>query len=442
MAAARAWGKSAFTAGDTLSAADGYATAVGLLPELAWHGLDRDTREEQLADWAGLAADAAACMIAVGQPHQAVEMLEQGRSVLWTQALHLRSDLSLLREAAPHLALRLDEIRRELDQVPSSALQGAFQPGRANVSAEEPQDWIVKDRRHLARQWDELIAQVRLLDGFEHFLAPVPFSELRASLTADPVVVVNISQIGCHALIISAVHEPGIRVLELPGISYGETFDRANAFLDVLSRASQPGRPIRDMEADRDVAMDVLEWLWSAIAEPVLEALGHTGAAADPAWPRVWWCPTGPLTVLPLHAAGRYPRRAQGRVELTETALGRVVSSYAPTLASLQARDNSARPVGEVRQLAVGMPETPGQTSLPGVSREMKALATYFPPPSRARRLVPPDATRANVLAGLADCPWVHLACHAHQDQASPSDSAFALCDGPLTVADTIESAH
>ena len=60
--------------------------------------------------------------------------------------------------------------------------------------------------------------------------------------------------------------------------------------------------------------LDVLDWLWDVIAGPVLTALGHTGppGPGDP-WPRVWWCPTGPLTVLPIHAAGRHPRLRTAR---------------------------------------------------------------------------------------------------------------------------------
>ena len=55
--------------------------------------------------------------------------------------------------------------------------------------------------------------------------------------------------------------------------------------------------------------LDVLDWLWDAVAEPVLAVLGRTGPPSDgEPGPRVWWCPTGPLTVLPIHAAGHHPR--------------------------------------------------------------------------------------------------------------------------------------
>jgi hypothetical protein len=74
---------------------------VQLLPIAAWHGLDRTTRESLLERWAGLAGDAAAAAVLDGRPGLAVELLEQGRSVLWTQALNLRGDLSRLKQEHP-----------------------------------------------------------------------------------------------------------------------------------------------------------------------------------------------------------------------------------------------------------------------------------------------------------------------------------------------------
>lgn len=82
------------------------------------------------------------------------------------------------------------------------------------------------------------------------------------------------------------------------------------------------------------------------------------------------------------------------------------------------------------------MSTTPGQNPLPAVSGELQVLAEYLPPPHRARHLVAEHATSAAVLGALADYPWVHLACHAYQNQSDPGDSAFALWDGPLTLTD------
>ena len=53
-------------------------------------------------------------------------------------------------------------------------------------------------------------------------------------------------------------------------------------------------------------------------SEAVLVALGHTGPPpAGRVWPRGWWCPTGALSMLPIHAPGHHPattpRRPRGQ---------------------------------------------------------------------------------------------------------------------------------
>src|SRR5882724_6777481 len=101
--------------------------------------------------------------------------------------------------------------------------------------------------------------------------------------------------------------------------------------------------------------------MWDGFAAKVLEHLGYTGEPTGP-WPRVWWCPTGPLTLLPIHAAGDH--RTPGAA-----VLDRVVSSYTPTLRALvEARSDPGRQrTGPGRMLFVGMPTTPDQADLPNV---------------------------------------------------------------------------
>jgi hypothetical protein len=112
----RSWGDLAAALGRWPDAADGYAHVVGLLPVLAWQGVGRRSQERLLADWTGLAGDAAASAVAAGKPEQATEQLEFGRAVLWSQLLQAHDELDLLRAAWPVLAGRLDEVRTELDR--------------------------------------------------------------------------------------------------------------------------------------------------------------------------------------------------------------------------------------------------------------------------------------------------------------------------------------
>ncbi len=71
----------------------------------------------------------------------------------------------------------------------------------------------------------------------------------------------------------------------------------------------------------------------------------------------MWWCPTGPAAVLPLHAAGRHPRtatqyQAMGEAAaLADTVAGRVISSYTSTLTTLARAPACQTAAGDLRLL-------------------------------------------------------------------------------------------
>jgi hypothetical protein len=410
--------------------------AVGLLPTVAWHGLDRATREAQLRQWVGLAADAAACAVLDGRPKLAVELLEQGRSVLWTHALNLRSDLTHLAENAPDLAERLDSIRTILDSpVPETVpLPEPARDSAPNVGDPQQLQDAADLRRRKAREWDDVLTRVRALHGFEHFLSATPYAELAAAAADWPVVLVNASRYGCHALIVDSCREQP-RVVDLPSMSLAAAVDHANGILQALTGTADRERGFMDREKDRHAILDVLDWLWDAVAEPVLTALGHTCTPRPGGrWPRVQWCPTGPLTILPIHAAGHHPRLST-TTSHTDCVLDRVMSSYTPTLTAL-ARANQPVTPAPLRQLTVGLSNTPSQAPLPAVPAEIKVLAGHFPSGQANHQLVEQQATRDAVLTAIAAHSWVHMACHASQEHISPDRSGFVLWDGILTITD------
>jgi tetratricopeptide (TPR) repeat protein len=454
LGAASALGWAAFQAGHYDAGVEGYTAAVDLLPLVAWHGLRQEAREEHLAQWMGTAADAAACAIAARRASLAVELLEAGRSLLWSQALSQRSDLSRLAKRAPGLAAALEEARAELKlHFPSFVHAGPFYGYPIPTGDQGPMRTIQLDalerRRKAARRWDDALAQARRLEGFEHFLAPMPFAELRQSAAKGPVVIVNASRLGCHALVVTADGDTGAQVVDLPDLTYGEAVDRAQMLLGIQERARDTARTFPEQERDRHAVFQMLEWLWDTITRPVLDALRHTCPLAEQGkeLPRVWWCPTGPLTFLPLHAAGRYPRnriqQKRQRGTAVEAVAEHMVSSYIPTLAALlRARRPGNR--APARQLAVGVPEAAGFPPLPAVADELDVLAKYFPThairlfPRRSysTQLVGSDATQSAVLAALPRHSWLHLACHGVQHLAYPSRSFFALHDAALSIVD------
>ncbi|KAJ7679789.1 hypothetical protein B0H14DRAFT_2604238 [Mycena olivaceomarginata] len=64
----------------------------------------------------------------------------------------------------------------------------------------------------------------------------------------------------------------------------------------------------------------IISELWVHIVKPVLDALAITNPLKENL-PRIWWCPTGPLAFLPIHAAGIYGENESLGSKLTDLLL-------------------------------------------------------------------------------------------------------------------------
>ncbi|MFI1051729.1 CHAT domain-containing protein [Streptomyces griseoruber] len=405
LTAALGWASLEIERRDWAAATTAATAAVRLLPLLAWRGLPRRDQERRLIEIPDVARVAAACAVSAGQPETAVNVLEQGRGLLLAQTLETRTDTTELAAAHPELAQRLEDVRRALDALPTETAPG-LPDGAPTAPSDRSKDADLRQR--LATEWDELIARIRALDGFQDFLRPLDLPRMRRAASAGPLVYLNVSELRSDALIIT---EAGVRAVPLPEITPDALYDNVADFLSVTAL----GDP--SSTSARTLLREVLAWLWEAVARPVLDALGQ-GSSAQPL-PRVWWLPTGLLSFLPLHAAG-----ADG-----DSVLDRVVSSYAPTIRALEHARSQPRADAPLPPIVVALPEQ----GLPNARREVLAIGRRFPD---ARQFVDPDATRTAVLEALQGCFAVHFACHGAQGIGSPSTAALQLHDGQLSMTD------
>ncbi|WP_137990851.1 CHAT domain-containing protein [Streptomyces vilmorinianum] len=425
--AARVWGDAAAVAGRDDEALAGYTYAVGLLPRLAPRSLGRADQEARLGFGMGLASDAAALALRRGDPEAALTLLEQGRGVLLAQGLESRGDLTRLRAADPALAAEFERVRDALSAGaprPAAIRTDMDAPGPAQ--SEHEAGLLAESRHALARTWDELLDRIRRLPGLEGFLSAPRVSELLTAASAGPVVVVNVSRYRSDALLVTA--DEGIQVVPLPALTPDEALTRATGFVVAVDEAYGEQGAGQAVVAMRTLS-DTLEWLWDSVAAPVLDRLGlRTVPIDDEPWTRLWWCPTGWLSFLPLHAAGRpHPRSA-------ENVMDRAVSSYTPTLRALvRARQAPATAATHPAPLVVTLAETPGAAPLPGASREAKLLRELFP---AQVELAGAAATVDAVRRALPAHPWVHFSCHGVSDPLNPSESGLILHDGRLTALD------
>ncbi|MFI6070485.1 CHAT domain-containing protein [Actinoplanes sp. NPDC051343] len=385
-------GAAATATGDYETALDAYRKAVGLLPQLAPRRLLRPDREHGLGELAGLPAEAAAAALSLGRLQEALTLLERARGLLLGEAIGARRELEALRRADPARAAELVRLRDRLDA-----------SDRAGVDLYHDDETVVRlgdrTRRHreLAERWESLLAEIRRLPGLAGFLQP-PAARSPQPPADGSIVVVNAGRFRCDALLLTA-GEP-VRAIRLD-CDYADMLARARAF--------QEPRP-----DDRRLLRD-LAWLRSRVVRPVLSELGllSTPGAA----PRIWWCPVGIASFLPLHAA----------------AMDEVVSSYTATVGALRPRDTPARRSG-AGFLLVEMSRTPGARDLPGARAEARQLAGLAP---GLTHLSGRAATRDAVLAALPRHRIAHFACHAVTDERSPALNRLLLHDhesAPLTA--------
>ena len=334
---ARGWAAAAGGRWD--EAVAGFEVAVGLLGLVAPRALARRDQEHLLAELDGLASEAAACCVRAGLPDRAVELFEQGRGILLSQALDIRTDLTALAREHRDLAARFAALRDELDSAADHSRRPIMSPAATDelaVNGARPTRFAMERQREIAEQFDTVVEEIRAQPGFAGFLRPLPARDLAAAAADGPVVIVNVSRHGSHALILTSggVLEP----VALEDLAPDRVAEQVARFLDAIE---EPGTSA----AQQDL-MDVLGWLWEAIAAPVLDHLGLTGPPGEgEPWPQLWWCVSGWLSFLPLHAAGHHQTRFNTN---PQTVADRVASSYTPTIRAL-IHARRTRPAGARR---------------------------------------------------------------------------------------------
>ena len=147
---------------------------------------------------------------------------------------------------------------------------------------------------------------------------------------------------------------------------------------------------------------------------------------------RIWWCPTGPLAFLPLHAAGIYDSTYQ----TGQCASDFVVSSYTPTVQSLNNKfKNSSTASKSTSLVLISQPNTPGLPPIPSTKKEthnIKSLMNGFGIDTLL--LEDTKATIEKVKSEIKSHNWVHFACHGIQDVAEPLKSGVHLHNGRLEL--------
>ncbi|KAF9463807.1 hypothetical protein BDZ94DRAFT_1297647 [Collybia nuda] len=132
------------------------------------------TSQQELVEKSShLFLDAAACALSAGTPDIAVQLLGQGRSILWSKIQGYRQSFKDISKKVPDLAQEFQAISKNLEKNATSAhvdipLQCA-----------------------LSEKWMALLGKMRKLEGFSDYLQVTPFEILKNASAEGPVIMIH-----------------------------------------------------------------------------------------------------------------------------------------------------------------------------------------------------------------------------------------------------------
>ena len=353
-----------------------------------------------------LAVDAFSACLRNHSPTKAVELLEQGRGVFWSQLTRLRSPLDDVIASGPAGKVSADEfthltslIRNSLDS-----------PGAGQHD----------EVYHLNSELRRVVSNIRKLPGLSRFLLPPSFSDLQRAASGGPIIIVNASKYSCDALVVFVDKDP----VHIPlSITKARVEALSSQLHVVIQRA-------KSMDMTREFGF-LLRELWDNVVSHIVEYLLTT----HPRHSRIWWCPTAEFSPFPWHAAGPFKKGQQNLSDL-------YISSYTPTLTALIRARRPSPPNSATQKkhfIAIGQARAIGIAELPSVGTELANIAQRIDGLATFTRIEGEDSCISRVAYELGKNEWVHLACHGVPNRKQPFESAFALHDGRFTIQHIIQ---
>ena len=254
--------------------------ALSLLQEHTWAASNIRSSMDSRYRLRGLIPNAVFLTMLSDPSHipRAIEILDAGQSLVWSQLSSLRVQLGELSSRDSDLAKRFHQL--------SSAYEV-----QAGISVQSAEDASVPHNWDLSRDREKVLEEIRALPGFEGFLKPKTFQQLADFAKNGPLIVLTSHLGGCIATIL---HRNGYSSRALP--MSGDTITNLNQALRKLTKtrgsddsflgesnevtmtSPEPGTS-HSVEMDTrslkrkhptELMYDVLKVLWKEIAEPVI----------------------------------------------------------------------------------------------------------------------------------------------------------------------------
>jgi tetratricopeptide (TPR) repeat protein len=244
-------------------ALDVYVEAIQLLRRTAHVGVHLSTHVRELSGSEQLYCAAAVRAALLEQLPTAIELLEEGKAVFWSQALCLQA-LRLYPTAFDDLPVADGERLRHLFELIDQESDGASADGVDKVILERH----MEHQRQLADQAARLVEEIRARPGFGRFLRIPQYEKLSQAAMGNFVVALVASHPRYFAIVVQAEKAP--QLVHLDSID-------AVTLRRLIDQTSSSG--MRDC-SDKGVIQErvqprvSLEQMWRLIVEPVVRRLG------------------------------------------------------------------------------------------------------------------------------------------------------------------------
>ena len=376
--------------------------------------LVRDILQTIPLDYASYHIDAS-----TGHLEKAIETLERGRGLLWSEMRGLRTSIDQIHLADSDLADKFSEVNRELETLTLAFSLNNNVDGNDNLEGMDPYGHSVMRKQELLDYREKLITQIQALSGFDAFLKPPSFDTLRSAASHGPVIIIIHCEWRSDIIILLHDSPPSL----IP--TSDDFYIRANKLQDQLLGERKNGL---ESDAYEGALRAILKELYELVGRPVIKRLNELNI---PEQSRVWWCPTSVFCSLPLHAMGPIPSDVGPPRYFSDL----YIPSYTPSLwALIESRKTNSPTIEKPSMLLVLQPDAYMVQALD----EMKAVQGAC---SRATTLIGAAATPSVVLERLRDHRFVHIVCHGLLEPGKPFDSSFKLYQGKrLSLLDIVQS--
>jgi len=226
-----------------------------------------------------LPLDYASYQIEMGEVENAIETLERGRGLLWSEMRGFRTSIDRVRVVDSLLAKKFADVNRDLEALTTTITPDAeLNDGKAEGPDEiDPFSRLVVKQRELLEVRNSIITQIQAFPGLEQFLMSPSFETLRSAAAHGPVIIINHSEWRSNIIIL--LHDAPPSLIHLTT----DFYSRANRMRDELFDARRKGLDSKEYE---DALSFVLVELYDLVGRQVVERLDLLSVSEQS---RVWW---------------------------------------------------------------------------------------------------------------------------------------------------------